>query len=81
MTKGTDFVKKGKCGHNHCSAISNGAWGDLNSKGDVLKLYDRCPKSNSENLITLTPRQYMLEGNGLKNTKKKNSYRISNSSK
>ena len=48
MTEGTDFVKKGKCGHNHFSALSNGAWCDLNSKWDLLKLHDRCPKCNSQ---------------------------------
>ena len=71
MTKGEYFVKKGKCGHNHCSAMSNSAWCDLNSKGDILKLHDRCAKCNSQKLITFTPRQYMLEGTGFRNTMKK----------
>ena len=66
MTRGEDFVKKGKCGHNRCSALSNSVWCDLNSKGDILKLHDRCAKCNSEKLFTFTPRQYMLEGGSIK---------------
>ena len=62
MTKGEDFVKKRKCGHNHCPAMPNSAWGNLNSKSNILKLYDRCAKCNSQTLITFTPRQYMLKG-------------------
>ena len=62
MTEGEDCVKKRKCGHNHCSAMSKSAWCDLNSKGDILKPHDRCAKCNSQKLITFTPRQYMLEG-------------------
>ena len=71
MAKGEDFVKKGKCGHNYCSAMSNSAWCDLNSKCDNSKLHDRCAKCNSQKLISFTPRQYMLEGAGFKNTMKK----------
>ena len=40
MTKGEDFFKKRSCGHNHCSAMSNSAWCELNSKGDFLKLHE-----------------------------------------
>ena len=47
--------------------MSNRAWCDLNSKGDILKLHDRCAKCNSQKLITFTPRQYMLEGGSIKN--------------
>ena len=63
MTKGEDFIKKGKCKNNHCSSISKSAWCDLNSKGDILKLNDKCPnpKFNCQKKITITPRQYMLE--------------------
>ncbi len=43
MTRGEDFIKKGKCSKNHCSSMSNSAWTDLNSKGNILKLHDRCP--------------------------------------
>ena len=70
MTRGQDFIKKEKCEHNPCSAMSNSAWCDLNSKGDILKLHDRCAKCNSQKSITFTPRQYMLEGAGFKNTMK-----------
>ena len=47
--------------------MTNSAWCDLNSKGDILKLHDRCAKCNSQKLITFTPRQYMLEGGSIKN--------------
>ena len=66
MTRGENFIKKGSCGHNHCSAMTKSAWCDLNSKGDILKLHDRCAKCNSQKLITFTPRQYMLEGGSIK---------------
>ena len=51
--------------------MSNGAWCDLNSKRDILKLNDRCPKCISQKLFIFTPRQLMLEGNGFKTTMKK----------
>ena len=53
--------------------MSNSAWCDLNSKGDLLKLHDNCPnpKCNCQKIITFTPHQYMLEVNGFKNTFKK----------
>ena len=44
MTKGEDFIKRGECKNNHCSSKSNSAWTDLNSKGNTLKLHDKCPK-------------------------------------
>ena len=66
MTKGEVFVKKGKCGHNNFSTMSNSAWCDLHSKGDILKLHDKCAKCNSQKLITFTPRQYMLEDGSMK---------------
>ena len=66
MTRGEDFAKKGKCAHNLCSTMSNSAWCDLNSKGDILKLHDKCAKCNSQKLITFTARQYMLEGGSIK---------------
>ena len=67
MTKGEDFNKKGKCGHNHCSAMTNSACCDLNSKCDILKLHDRCAKCNSQKLITFTPKQYMFESGSIRN--------------
>ena len=44
--------------------MSKSAWCDLNSKGDILKLHDKCPnpKFNCQKVITFTPRKYMLEG-------------------
>ena len=68
MTRGEDFIKKGKCGKNHCSSMSNSAWTDLNSKGNILKLHDKCPNSEygCHKIITFTPHQYMLEGGSIK---------------
>ena len=44
--------------------MSNSAWGDLNSKGDILKLHEKGPnpKSKSQKIFTFTTHQYMLEG-------------------
>ena len=68
MTKGEDFIKSAKCTHGHRSAMSNSAWFDLNSKGDILKLHDKCPnpKCNCQKIITFTPHQYMSEGVSIK---------------
>ena len=67
MTKGGDFIKRGKCKNNHCSSMSNSAWTDLNSKGKILKLHDKCPnpKCGCLKIITFTPHQYMLEGGSI----------------
>ena len=69
MTKGENFFKSGKCKNKHCSPMSNRAWCDLNSKGDILKLHDKGPnpKCNCQKLITFTPHQYMLESGSNKN--------------
>ena len=40
MTKAEDFIKRGKWKNIHCSSMLNSAWCDLNSKSDILKLYD-----------------------------------------
>ena len=68
MTRGEDFIKRGKCSKNHCSSISNQAWTDLNSQGNILKLHDKCPnpKCGCQKIITFTPHQYMLEGGSIK---------------
>ena len=68
MTRGQDIIKNAKCSHGHRSAMSNSAWCDLNSKGDMLKLHDKCPntKCNCQKIITFTPHQYMLEGGSIK---------------
>ena len=68
MTKGENFIKRGKCKYNHCSSMSNSAWTDLNSKGNILKLPDKCPnpKCGCQKIITFTPHQYMLEGGSIK---------------
>ena len=68
MTRAESFMKRGKCSKNHCSAISNSAWTDLNPQGNILKLHDKCPnpKCNCQKIITFTPHQYMLEGGSIK---------------
>ena len=57
MTRGENFVKKEKSKKNHCSAMSNSARCDLNKKGDIIKLPDKCanPKGNCQKKITFTP--------------------------
>ena len=68
MTRGSDFIEKVRCKNKHCSAMSNQAWTDLNSKGNILKLHDKCPnpKCGCQKIITFTPHQYMLEGGSIK---------------
>ena len=68
MTRGEDFIKRGKCGKNHCSSMSNSAWTDLNSKGNIVKLHDKCPnpKCGCQKIITFTLHPYMLEGGSIK---------------
>ena len=68
MTRGEDFIKRRKYGKNHCSSMTNSAWTDLNNKGNILKLHDKCPnpKCGCRKIITFTPHQYMLEGGSTK---------------
>ena len=74
MTKGKDFIKKGRCKNKHCSAMSNSAWTDLNIKGNILKLHDKCPnpKCGCQKIIIFTPHHYMLEGGSIKSKLQKN---------
>ena len=48
--------------------MSNQAWTDLNSQGNILKLHDKCPnpKCNCQKIIIFTPHQLMLEGGSIK---------------
>ena len=73
MTRAKNFIKNGKCKHGHPSVMSNSAWCDLNKDCTALNLHDMChnPKSNCQKQITFTPRQFQMEGDGLKNTQKK----------
>ena len=66
MTKGEDFIKRGKCKNNHCSSLSNSTWCDLNKNCTVLKLHDMChnSKCECEKQKTFTPKQIQLKGNG-----------------
>ena len=68
MTRGEDLMEKGRCKNKHCSSMSNSAWTDLNSQGNILKLHDKCPnpKCGCQKIITFTPHQYMLEGGSIK---------------
>ena len=68
MTKGDNFMKRGKCKNNHCSFMSNSAWCDLNSEGNILKLHDNYPnpKCNCQKILTSTPHQYKLKGGSIK---------------
>ena len=68
MSRAQNFMQKGKCSKNHCSSMSNLAWTDLNSQGNILKLHDKCPnpKCGCQKIITFTPHQYMLEGGSIK---------------
>ena len=53
--------------------MSNSAWCDLNSRGNILKLHDKCPnpKCNCQKMITFTPHQYMLECGSIKSNLQK----------
>ena len=68
MTRAESFMKRGKCKNNPCSSTSNSARCDLNNKGDILKLHDKCPnpKCNCQKIITFTSLQYILEGGCIK---------------
>ena len=68
MSRAQNFMQKGKCSKTHCSSMSNQAWTDLNSKGNILKLHDKSPnpKCGCQKIITFTPHQYMLEGGSIK---------------
>ena len=73
MTRGEDFKKKGRCKNRHRSAMSNSAWTDSNSKGNMLKLHDKCPNSKCgcQKIITFTTHQYMLEVGSMKSKPQK----------
>ena len=62
------YLKKEDIKKEHCSILSNSAWTDLNSQGNILKLHEKCPnpKCNCQKIITFTPHQYMLEGGSIK---------------
>ena len=48
--------------------MSNSAWSDINSKGDILKLHGLCHnhECKCQKQYTFTPRNFQLEGNGFK---------------
>ena len=68
MTRAENVMRKGKYKNIHYSSMSDSAWFDLTTKGEMLKLYDNCsnPKCNCQRMITFTPHQYMLEGGLIK---------------
>ena len=49
--------------------MSNAAWCDLNSQGDLLKLHDLChnPKCKCQKIVNFTPEHFQLEGTGFRN--------------
>ena len=73
MTRGGNFIERGKCTHGHRSAMSNPAWCDLNKSCTVLKLHDKShnPKCKCQKQITFSPNQFQLEVAGFKETMKK----------
>ena len=72
MTKRENFMEKVKDKNNHCSAMSNSAWCDLNGKVDTLKLHDplKNPLCKCQKQITFIPRQFQFEGSGFRNIMK-----------
>ena len=48
--------------------MSNSAWTDLNNKGKMLKLHEKCPNPEfgCYEIITFTPHQYVPEGGSIK---------------
>ena len=48
--------------------MSSSAWTELNSKGNILKLHDKCPnpKCGCQKIVTFAPHQNMLEGGSIK---------------
>ena len=74
MTRGENFIRKGKLKNDHRSAMSNIAWCDLN-KIIILRLHDHCgnPKYKCQKQITFTPNYFQIEGAGFKKTIKKSS--------
>ena len=73
MTKGDDFVRNANCKHGHRSAMSNSTWCDLSKTCAVLNLHDMChnPKCKCQKLINFSPKQFQLDGAGVKTTLKK----------
>ena len=58
MTRGENFLKKGKCKNNRCLTTSNSPWSDLNKDCSFSKLRDkfRNPKCNCDKIFTFTPK-------------------------
>ena len=55
--------KRAKWKHGYCSSLSNSAWCDLNSKGDILELHVKWPtvECNCKKEITFTLKEFELE--------------------
>ena len=68
MTRGGEFIKRGKCKNKHCSSMSNSARCDLNKNCTLLKLHDLChdSKYNCQKQITFTQKQFQPEGGSMK---------------
>ena len=52
MTRADSFMKRGKRKNNQCSSMSNSAWCDLNSEGNILKPHDKCPNSEDNHILS-----------------------------
>ena len=72
MSRAESFTKKAECKKNHRSSMSKSAWCDLNSKGIILKLHDKCPnpECQCQQQITFSPKQFQLEGGLIKSNLK-----------
>ena len=57
--------------------MSSSAWCDLDSKGNISKVHDKCPnpKCNCQKVITFTPYQHLLES-GSKKSKLEKIFRV-----
>ena len=53
---------------NHCSSVFNSAWCDLISKGNKLKLHDKCPnpKCICQQVTIFKSHHYVLQGGSIK---------------
>ena len=73
-TKGQKLQRKFKGKIKHSSAMSNTAWCDLNTKGQVLKIHEMCPnpRCKCQKQKMFTARQFQLERAGFTKTVQKN---------
>ena len=53
--------------------MSDTAWRNLKSRGDLLKIHDKCPNNKCfcQKKIFFTPQHFQVESAGFENTKRK----------